>query len=172
MTPNALHSKKTPNWGTPQRMIDLGRKLLDDKIDLDPASSELFNSLVKADAIYTAETNGLAQIWAGHVFLNPPGGLVKDFWVKLMQSIQAGYVPKAFWVGFSVEQLCTLADLEFHPLDFSTCILRKRLCFTSADLNTGGAPSHGNYVTGLGVDRDLFDKLFAEHGKIVHGPLV
>jgi hypothetical protein len=170
-TPLALHSKKTPNWGTPRPIIEIARQLLDNQIHLDPASSPEFNTLVQAMMIYTDKDNGLVQPWIGNVFCNPPGGLVKEFWLKLVESVKSGQVQKAFWVGFSVEQLCLLADLDFYPLDFSSIILRKRLAFNTQDLVSGGAPSHGNYLTGIGVDPDLFNKLFAAQGKIIHGSL-
>lgn len=170
-TPTALHSKKTQSWGTPQHMIELGRQLLDNDIQLDPGSSPEFNQLVKALLFYTKEDNALIQPWAGNVFCNPPGGLIREYWERLMVHLVSGDVPKAFWVGFSVEQLCLLADFEFHPLDFSTCILRKRMAFNTEALVKGDAPSHGNYVTAMGCDRALFDKLFRDKGKIIHGVL-
>jgi hypothetical protein len=170
-TPKALHSKATPKWGTPPHIIEAARQLLQGTIHLDPASSPEFNQLVQALLIYTEHDNGLNQPWGGNVFLNPPGGLVTDFWEKLSHLVATGEVERAFWVGFSVEQLCTLASSEFHPLDFSTCILRKRLAFNTEALTKGGAPAHGNYVTGLNVDRDLFDRLFRSQGRVVHGVL-
>lgn len=111
-------------------MVEIARKLLG-RIDLDPASSEEFNAIVRAMMIYTERDNGLAPEceWAGNVFCNPPGGWVNEFWRKLIAGIMAKTIDKAFWVGFSVEQLCTLAGEDYHPLDFSTCILRKRLAF-------------------------------------------
>lgn len=169
-TPNALHSKKTPNWGTPETTIEQARKLLG-TIHLDPASSLEFNKLVRALMIYTKEDNGLVQPWGGNVFLNPPGGLVPEFWDKLCQSVKDKQVEKVFWVGFSVEQLCTLADHKYHPTDFSCCILRKRLSFNTEALTAGPSPSHGNYVCAIGVDRAQFDKLFLPLGRVIHGSL-
>lgn len=138
--------------------------------------------------------------------LNPPGGLVTEFWNKLCLNYMSGNVTQAFWVGFSVEQLCTLADEKYHPMDFSTCILRKRLCFNEQkttptgkyekvvfintstqtgltyqeeqqvfvpdggfveEIKQGNSPSHGNYITSLGCDRDLFVKLFKDKGKYI-----
>lgn len=168
-TPSALHSKKTPKWGTPQEIIEIGRQLLDGDIQLDPASSPEFNTLVQALMIYTEQDDALIQPWAGNVFCNPPGGKVRKFWERLLQHIMTGEVEKAFWVGFSVEQLCQLTRSEFHPLDFSTCILRTRLPFNTEALIPGESPSHGNYVTALNCDRNLFDKLFLNQGKIIHG---
>lgn len=207
-TPKALHSKNTPRWGTPQWVIEHARTLMGG-IHLDPASSEEFNFYVKALMIYRQQDNGLSPecVWGGNVFLNPPGGLVTEFWNKLCSSYENGEVDRAFWVGFSVEQLCTLASEKYHPMDFSTVILRKRLSFnqqitqptgqttthTYVDPETGqnheteifvpdgghieviepgNSPSHGNYLTALGCDRDLFEKLFSEHGKIYHGRIL
>jgi len=169
-TPKALHSKSTPKWGTPSLIIEKARVLLGD-IHLDPASSAEFNQLVRALLFYTEHDNGLVQPWAGNVFLNPPGGLVKEFWERLIEHVSTGIVEKAFWVGFSVEQLCLLADQEFHPMDFSFCVLRKRLAFNTENLASGGSPSHGNYVVGLGVDHQRFEELFKDLGKVTRGSL-
>lgn len=184
-TPSALHSKKTPSWGTPEQIVEIARELLGG-IDLDPCSSEIFNQTVRARRYIDLQENGLTSLWRLDpspmpqlmtldpisVFLNPPGGVVRPFWDRLMTHVGDGSVRCAFWVGFSVEQLCTLADHEFHPLDFSTCILRKRVSFTSEDpAKKIGAPSHGNYVTAIGVDRDAFDRAFVNLGKVLHGSL-
>lgn len=168
-TPGALHSKKTVKWGTPTHIIELARKLLDNEIDMDPATSPEFNQLVKALLIYTEHDNGLIQPWGGNVFVNPPGGLIVEFWEKLIQEVMSGEVQKAFWVGFSIEQLCLLADQPMGPQDFALCVLRKRLDFNTEQLNPGGSPSHGNYVVGLGVDYEDFKKLFHPFGKVTRG---
>ena len=170
-TPSALHSKKTFKWGTPRWVIQISKILLDNQIHLDPASSPEFNQLVQALVFYTEQDNGLIQEWGGNVFLNPPGGLVNEFWQKLVTNIRSGQVEKAIWVGFSVEQLCTLADFTEYPLDYSTVILRKRLTSNTEDLTIGSSPSHGNYITGLNVDKDLFKKLFDRFGRVIHGVL-
>jgi hypothetical protein len=169
-TPKALHSAATPKWGTPPEIIELARLLMG-YIHLDPASSEEFNYYVRALMIYTELSNGLApeSEWSGNVFLNPPGGLVKEFWDRLVKEYESGNIQKAVWIGFSVEQLCTLADKERHPMDYSICVLRKRLSFTREDLTTGGSPSHGNYICALGCDPKEFERLFGHLGKITHG---
>lgn len=186
-TPSALHSKATPRWGTPGHIVTRARALLGGRINLDPASSPEFNTIVQADRILTVEDNGLIFPWAHHyfpspgnftsplvispqtVFLNPPGGLVYEFWDRLLKELASGVVSAAFWVGFSVEQLCTLQDAELYPLDFSTCILRKRIPFLTEALEKGGSPSHGNYVTGLNVSGEIFSSLFGDLGRVSHG---
>lgn len=177
-TPKALHSKATPRWGTPQHIIEAARTLMGG-IHLDPASSEEFNAFVKALMIYRQQDNGLAPecAWAGNVFCNPPGGLVREFWDKLCLSYMNGEVEKAFWVGFSVEQLATLANCQTHPMDYSFVILRKRLNFNqqktvngSEIIEEGTSPSHSNYLCAMGCDKKEFERLFRQYGKIIHGP--
>ncbi len=183
-SPQALHSAKTPNWGTTQWVIEAARELLGWTIDLDPGSSHEFNQYVLASRIITEQDNALIQDWyewacfgmevkplSISVFVNPPGGLVNEFWRKLIAGYHAGQFSRCFWVGFSVEQLCTMASEDTHPLDYSTCVLRKRLSFIKPDGSKGGAPSHGNYVTALGVDHTAFMRLFTQHGKVTRGDL-
>ncbi len=44
------------------------------RIDLDPASCEAANAVVRAPKIFTARDNGFTREWNGRVLLNPPGG--------------------------------------------------------------------------------------------------
>lgn len=74
MNDNARHSSEHNDHYTPYDIVEASRSVLG-HIDLDPASCELANKIVRADFILTAEDNGFVQDWAGNVFLNPPGGL-------------------------------------------------------------------------------------------------
>lgn len=167
-------------------MIKLAREALGGEIHLDPSSSEDFNQRVNAWRIITEQENGLTSNWSlspsylmevdswpvPHelaVLINPPGRMVKAFWNKLIHEFANRSIGKAIWIGFSVEQLCVLADEELYPLDFSTVILRKRIAFTREDGSPGETPSHGNYITGLGIDPDVFTRIFGKLGKIHHG---
>ncbi len=159
-------------------------------IDLDPCTSAEFNQIVRASRILTIDDNALIQTWergivrmliplegikeapdsGSRVFINPPGGLVTEFWDKLLAEIEAGNVSQAVWIGFSVEQLCQLASHACHPMDFSNCIVRKRISFTRED-GYHGSPSHGNYITGIGVDHTKFEQAFGDIGKVTRGSL-
>ncbi len=165
------HSKKNPNWTTPQWVIDDARRCLGGTIDLDPFSSATANKRVKAARYFDEHSDGFAQSWdSDAIFINPPGLMVARAWRKLTEEILDGHARKVFWVGFSVEQLCVLATEQLHPCDFSMIILRKRISFVDED-GTTGSPSHGNYIVTMGVPHDLFVSTFTGMGKIIRGDL-
>ncbi len=181
---NPLHSKKDPNWCTPPDLLDRIRSCLG-TIDLDPFSSEVANKTVQANRFFTAEQDGFAQPWnAETLCINPPGLQVARAWRKLVQETLAGRAQQTIWIGFSVEQLCLLADPNlpgesdddrlarggWHPADFSMVILRKRISFVKED-GTTGSPSHGNYLVGLSIPHDRFLEYFGSLGRVTAGSL-
>ena len=166
-TLQALHSSESQNHGTPPEYIEAARRVLG-TIDLDPASSALFNELTKAKRFFTKEDDGLAQDWSGTVLLNPPGDkegkLPKLFWAKLMSEYCAGRVTSAIFIGFSIDQLQTLQNTGgAGPLMFPLCVPRRRMQFvkslkvrTQTDLflgdtkaEVGKQPTKANFVSFL-----------------------
>lgn len=74
-------------WYTPPEILESARKVLG-YIDLDPASSDLANSFVRAKKFFSLAENGLSQEWFGRVWLNPPfnAGIIDAFADKLLSS--------------------------------------------------------------------------------------
>jgi hypothetical protein len=183
------HSMDTPEWYTPAPFVEAARLVLG-TIDLDPASHKEANRTVKAERFYSEQDNGLAQEWEGRVFLNPPGGLVGEFWKKLILSPG---VPEAIWIGYSLEQLQTLqcVGAPQTPLDYSICVPNRRIAFVENEakrvarlakiraenekrrasgrklMSEKSGPSHSNYVTYIGDHVEKFALTFARFGQVV-----
>lgn len=69
--PHVSHNSGENEWYTPKRYIESARKVLG-TIDLDPASSEEANKIVKAGGFHSIENDGLTEGWFGKVWMNPP----------------------------------------------------------------------------------------------------
>jgi hypothetical protein len=151
---NAQHSNKSYEWYTPPEIISLARELMG-SIDLDPASSEAANLIVKAKRFWTKENSPLTCRWeAESVFLNPPGEVKGDketkqypkrFWEHLVINWSRSNVQQAVFVMFSVEQFATLQDCSLAPQDFPLLFLRNRIHF----IGRGNNPSHSNALVWL-----------------------
>lgn len=172
----AQHSSATNEHPTPAHVVELARKVLG-TIDLDPATTPEFNETVRAARIYSGDRfDGLAELWHGRVFCNPPGGTLKDrneikrwgtrsracaWWRKLTEECAAGRVPEAIFVGFTLELLrSTQSDGPWpHPFDFTVCVPRERLAFKGKD------PTHANVIVYVGGWCEQFKKVFQELGR-------
>lgn len=82
--PHIANNSGNNEWYTPAEIIESARKVLL-RIDLDPASCEKANEIVKAKQFYTIEDNGLEKPWSGNIWLNPPysADLIPKFIDKL-----------------------------------------------------------------------------------------
>ena len=90
------HANGVYEWYTPEAFIISVRRVLG-QIDLDPASSEKANRIVKATKFYTQSDNGLNKAWRGKIFMNPPfkNKLIKQFVSKLLKHIKSCEVTEA-----------------------------------------------------------------------------
>lgn len=181
----ARHTMDSPEWYTPSCFVESARLVMGG-IDLDPASHEEANRTVKAERFFTEDDNGLAYMWRGRVFLNPPGGkgLVNAFWQKAMHEWLAGHMQQMVWIGYSLEQLQTLqqAGAPETPLSFPTCFTSKRIAFVenaskkaerhAKEIAAGkkpsdkSSPSHSNYISYVGPHVDLFVAEFGQYGQV------
>lgn len=176
---SALHSCDSPEWYTPSVYVEAAREVMGG-IDLDPAAHEESNQIVQPGCYFAAADDGLQQSWFGCVFLNPPGGLVDEFWKKALTE-RANY-EQLIWIGYSLEQLQTLqTGNAITPLDFPICFTARRIAFveneakkaarmaklTAKGKNPGkSSPSHSNYITYIGPNVEAFTRVFSRFGRV------
>lgn len=163
------HSSESVEWYSPEKIVEPSREVLGG-IELDPASCELANKVIRAERFFTVEDDGLAQPWeARTLFLNPPygwhdypGGTPRALvWTrKLIEEYEAGRVEEAI--------LLVKAAIEtewFEPLwDRVVCFPRGRVNFWRED-GGHGAP-HASAVVYLGEHPGKFVRVFKSIGRI------
>jgi hypothetical protein len=140
-------------WYTPARIIEAARKAMGG-IDLDPASCEAANLVVKAKQYYSAEDDGLVQPWLGRVWLNPPyaSGVVDAFAKKLIEELP------------HIQNACVLVNnatdtawcQSLLRMASAICLIAGRVKFTDSQGNPGGAPLQGQLLIYFGPSEVAF----------------
>jgi phage N-6-adenine-methyltransferase len=157
-------SSKSAEWYTPAPYVEAARQVMG-AIDLDPASSEAANRVVKAAKFFTATEDGLRYNWPGRVFLNPPyrrDGIQGHFVNKLVMQFSLGTTTEAILL------IGNRTETEwFQPLwDFPICFTNHRISFISP---TGAAdsPVNANVFVYFGPDPTKFSQVFSKFGTVV-----
>jgi Fe-S-cluster formation regulator IscX/YfhJ len=151
-------------WYTPEIYVNAAREVMG-SIDLDPATDEEGNKIIKAKNIITEddEPDGLNQDWHGNIWLNPPYGkgsglftskLIREYDKRVTQAV---LLLNAY--GFD--------SLWFQPLwQFPICFTDHRIKFTNPNRDSGG-PANANIFIYLGDKREKFKDIFSEFGHVV-----
>lgn len=158
--PHVAQNSGNNEWYTPADIIQAARDVMGG-IDLDPASSDIANEVVKAGTYYTAETNGLDKEWFGNVWLNPPYSieLIGKFIYRLVVS-RASYKQAIVLVNNATETkwFTALANVA-SAIVFPT----SRVRFYMPDGATG-APLQGQALIYVGDNTERFLKIFSQFG--------
>lgn len=148
-------------WHTPPKFIEAARKVMG-SIDLDPASSEIGNKIIRAETIYTKEKNGLEHPWYGNIWMNPPynNSLVDDFTRKLVNELS------------NINQACVLVNNATETKWFQNimlkcdmiCFVKSRIKFLDINGEATGSSLQGQVIMYFGQNVDVFYKTFKEFG--------
>ena len=152
--PSVHFSSESAEWLTPQHIVDRVAGLFG-QIDLDPCSPEG----PTIPAVQHFSEDGLAQPWAGRVYMNPPYGRAIGDWVsKLVEEYGAGRVTEA------IALVPARTDTEWFSQfrDGAVCFLRGRLKFSNHN-NSAPFPSSAIY---LGERVDDFRAAFGDLGDV------
>jgi ParB family chromosome partitioning protein len=149
-------------WYTPAAYIEAARTVLG-SIDLDPASTDKANQIVKAEQIYTVDDSGLDQDWHGRVWMNPPYAqpLIAQFCEKLAASVRAATVPAAVVLINNATETQWFRDLA--DVATAMCFPTGRVRFWSPG-KEAATPLQGQAVVYVGDSVDLFCDTFAPFG--------
>ena len=157
-------------WYTPNSLIELARCVMGG-INLDPASCDVAQEIVKADCYLDESQNGLLGEWNGKVWLNPPysKGLIEQFVTKLLFEIYRGSTTEAIClVNNATETRWFQSLLERCS---AVCFVRGRIKFFKAvqdviltRLVPGDKPRQGQAVFYFGMRSYVFERLFGKIG--------
>ena len=163
--PHVAHNSGNNEWYTPAEYIEAARVVMG-WIDLDPASSELANTVVKAIAYYTAADNGLDHKWWGNIWLNPPyaGDLVGKFADKLIYSVEGRHIDQAIVLVNNATETVWFQTL-ISAAD-AVCFLRSRISYWSPE-GVKRQPLQGQAVIYVGPHPDRFAGEFDAFGYIL-----
>ena len=168
------YMSKSNEWFTPSKYIEAARQVMGG-IDLDPASCEQANQIVKATTYYTEQQNGLVWPWYGRVWLNPPygstlgipgrtgnqEGLTKPFVLKLIREYTQEHISQAI--------LCVTTDTDakwFIPLwEYTICFATHKVMFHRPGQSNSGQ-FYGTCFVYFGSSKDKFTETFSQFGRI------
>jgi phage N-6-adenine-methyltransferase len=135
-------------WYTPRTLIDK----LNIKFDLDPATSEKANTIIKAKKIFTIHDNGLEQDWGTNnlIWLNPPYGKYTYEWLyKGLEETKNNKNEIAVLV-FSRTDTRWFHDLAIKYDQI--CFIEKRLRFIRPDtMKSGSSAGAGSMLLSNGT---------------------
>lgn len=152
-------------WYTPAEYIEAARRVLPGGIDLDPASCQEANRVVKARQFFSKDDDGLSRTWHGSVWLNPPysSPLIQHFIDKLIAEYEQCNVSAAIVLVNNCTDTGWFHRLvSRHPV----CFPRGRVQFWRRDSDTQSA-RQGQAIFYLGKDLDLFVHEFSKFGVVM-----
>lgn len=144
--PHVSFNSGNNEWYTPAEYIEAAREAMG-SIDLDPASSDIAQKVVKAKTYYTIETNGLDKPWRGNIWLNPPysSDSIVQFIDKLVEE-REHYQQAIALVNNATE---TEWFNKLISIASAVCFLKSRVKFYMPDGKTG-APLQGQALVYIG----------------------
>jgi phage N-6-adenine-methyltransferase len=158
-----LLSSESIEWYTPQKYIEAARLVMG-TLDLDPASCESANRIVRAAKYHTRETNGLNKPWPGNVWLNPPYGRddgQRRWAARLIEQFQADITKQAILLVNA-----TTGASWFQPLwNYPICFTDHRIRFYTAQ-GESNQPTKDNAFVYFGPHVEIFEQVFSQFGHV------
>jgi hypothetical protein len=160
--PHVAQNSGNHEWYTPETYIRAATAVMGE-IDIDPASTEVANSVVKAKQIYTSADDGLTKNWSGKVWLNPPYSfeLISKFCDKLRVHFAKGDITEAIVLVNNATE--TMWFNKLINCASSVMFPCKRIRFWSPDGRLS-QPLQGQSLIYLGNNPERFTAVFKSFG--------
>lgn len=160
-------SQKNNDWYTPQEYLAAAREVMGG-IDLDPASSDVAQTIVQAKSYHTIDNSGLTVPWAGKVWLNPPYSAteIQEFIKKLLFHWEEGDISEAIVLTNNSTDTAWFHDL----LDTVSrvCFTRGRIGFIDISGEQQLQARQGQAFFYLGNKSDEFSTVFSQFGRVLY----
>lgn len=152
-------------WYTPPQYIEAARDVMG-SIDLDPASSDIANSIVKASKYYTKEDDGLSHEWHGNVWLNPPycQPEIKQFSFAVSEKYRTGEMQQAIVLVNNATE--TAWFQEIMSAASAICFVKGRIKYLDKTGEPVNSPLQGQCFLYLGNNTESFDTVFRSFGPV------
>ena len=149
-------------WYTPKEYLDAVKSVMG-SIDVDPASSQIANTIVQAATYYTVADDGRNKDWTGNVFMNPPYAhpLIDEFTNKLISEIQSGNTKQAIVLVNNATETKWFQSLANKAA--AVCFPQSRLKFWSPE-KASATPLQGQAFLYFGNDIKAFRSEFGKYG--------
>ncbi len=163
---HSLQLSTSNEWYTPPQYLTAVREVMG-SIDLDPASNEIANKVVRAATYFSIVDDGLSRQWWGRIFLNPPYGIENGV---SNQAKWSDYLIKQYRGG-KIEQAILLVNAVpsnkwFAPLwAFPICFTNHRIKFYS-EATISEQPTHSNAFVYMGANEAKFVRVFSQFGTV------
>ena len=160
------HNSGTNNdWYTPHHIVDAVRETFGGSIELDPASSKVANTVVKADRFFDEDDDGLLWTWvANSVYLNPPyaRGWVKKFMDKMVSEWEEGSFDEGIALVNNGTETAWFQNAASRCS--AICFPKGRVRYLTADLSSSNGPLQGQAILYFGPNPATFGRAFKSMG--------
>ncbi len=156
---HGMGQSKVIAWNTPAEIVDEVEEMFG-VIDVDPASNSKDTPNVPAITRYTEDDDGLAQLWKGRVFLNPPYGREIGEWIeKLVQEYRDGNIQEA------IALVPGRTDTQWFRVlfDYPLCFISGRVRYSDGE----GAAPFPSVLVYMGTRIDDFVAAFKHRGPVL-----
>lgn len=153
-------------WYTPPDFIERARRTMGG-IDLDPASCDEAQRVVKAKRFYSLTDDGLTKKWSGRVWMNPPYS--KDacpaFTAKLLEHATAGDISQACVLVNNATETAWMQPML--RACSAACFPTGRIRFHDRSGKPANSPLQGQCVLYFGERTDEFIREFGDLGAVL-----